>query len=1070
MIGQDIVHSGSHGKVKTPKHMALAMAVRHLTGSKQIIKILNRMGHCASYDTVEMIDTALAREILAKTEEEGVAKPSNIAPGGFIQFAADNNDIHEETLDGKQTTHATTLVVYQKGHFGAAPLQRVYADHSQRKRSLTSEIIGPNIADFGAFGKRPDIPNIVNLANRKWFRADDKILSGPNSIDLAWALVRLFPVTLYKVETDIDVSSEQTVPSWSGFNTLFTPCATVTTSIGYCLMINGPSTDYSTVYTVMKTVQKMVDRIGQSDCVITFDLAIYMKAKEIQWRLDEEFRDTVIRMGGFHIILNFLAVIGKMYDNSGLEDLLIESGVYASGTASQLLKGKQYNRGIRAHKLVSEAFFRLQWSEFLSWMSKSNQAPANGELIEAKIDTLMKAITLEDAIAEPLEELTEAMTPLVEQFDEFKAEGRKASYMFAFWDEYLEMVSLMHSFIRAERSGDWSLHLNATAGMMPYFCAMDRMNYSRWLPIYLADMNSLPEMHPVVFEEFMNGNHAVSRSKQAFAQVWTDMALEQSVNLDSKRKGGIIGISRKPGALERWFLTSHERTAITTALKQMCDLDDSESQTLHKDCSSGRIKRDEEDVIKLMDPFTSEFMANPFVFEVQSDTDDKPIDLSNFATGVLAPQKVTDRLITAKKIGQDHIDVFIKERLETREKRFWDPFKQLKIATFASLSKTSTARTAEEKAVSISADRDLFGRLIIAAKSRAIDLKEVFSYELSSVPFALSHKDGSLRKSEKSVLMSILEERVHVYPQLPSEGDVPTAVMIDGMAFIQKLRSGGAVNFGDLCMWYYRQLVNAFRRCTRIDVVFDTYRDISIKSGERERRGASSHSLEVTIHSPATPVPRQWQKYISSAKNKTNLCAFLVGAWCEIGKEELQEDQTLVIAGGFGDNEKVVLVRTGEAIEIAALYSDHEEADTRLLLHAKHAAPDFTRIVVQSPDTDVLVLCCSQFSLLGCDELWFHTGTRDKTRYIPVHSISVSIGSSLCKALPGFHALTGCDSTSSFYGIGKKKAWNVIEKSSEFQTALGRLGQTISLSKKRQEMYEKSFADFTPQLRKLGQL
>ena len=33
------------------------------------------MGHCASFDTVEMIDTALAREILAKTETEGVAIP-----------------------------------------------------------------------------------------------------------------------------------------------------------------------------------------------------------------------------------------------------------------------------------------------------------------------------------------------------------------------------------------------------------------------------------------------------------------------------------------------------------------------------------------------------------------------------------------------------------------------------------------------------------------------------------------------------------------------------------------------------------------------------------------------------------------------------------------------------------------------------------------------------------------------------------------------------------------------------------------------------------------------------------
>ena len=165
-----------------------------------------------------------------------------------------------------------------------------------------------------------------------------------------------------------------------------------------------------------------------------------------------------------------------MDDNSGLEDLLIESDVYASGTASQLLKGKQYTRGVRAHKLVSEAFFRLQWSDFLSWLSKSNQAPANSEVTEAKIDALVKAVTLQEAIAEPLEELITAMTPLTEQFNSFKTEGQKSSFMFAFWDEYLEMVSLMRTFIKAERSGDWSLHLKATAGMMPYFCSMDRMN------------------------------------------------------------------------------------------------------------------------------------------------------------------------------------------------------------------------------------------------------------------------------------------------------------------------------------------------------------------------------------------------------------------------------------------------------------------------------------------------------------------------------------------------------------------------------------------------------------------
>ena len=52
-----------------------------------------------------------------------------------------------------------------------------------------------------------------------------------------------------------------------------------------------------------------------------------------------------------------------------------------------------------------------------------------------------------------------------------------------------------------------------------------------------------------------------------------------------------------------------------------------------------------------------------------------------------------------------------------------------------------------------------------------------------------------------------------------------------------------------------------------------------------------------------------------------------MGAWCETGTE-LQDEQTLVIAGELADIENVVLVRPGEATEMTKLYSDHEEADT----------------------------------------------------------------------------------------------------------------------------------------------
>ena len=77
-------------------------------------------------------------------------------------------------------------------------------------------------------------------------------------------------------------------------------------------------------------------------------------------------------------------------------------------------------------------------------------------------------------------------------------------------------------------------------------------------------------------------------------------------------------------------------------------------------------------------------------------------------------------------------------------------------------------------------------------------------------------------------------------------------------------------------------------------------------------------------------------------------------------------------------------------------------------------------IVIKSPDTDVLVLCVSHFTGIGCNELWFCTGVSDRQRYIPVHSIQEKLGERLCQSLPAFHALTGCDSTSSYLVVGRR--------------------------------------------------
>ena len=65
---------------------------------------------------------------------------------------------------------------------------------------------------------------------------------------------------------------------------------------------------------------------------------------------------------------------------------------------------------------------------------------------------------------------------------------------------------------------------------------------------------------------------------------------------------------------------------------------------------------------------------------------------------------------------------------------------------------------------------------------------------------------------------------------------------------------------------------------------------------------------------------------------------------------------------------------------------------------------------------------------MSCKELWLEFGTGKNYRLIPAHEIAKSIGPESAAALSAFHAFTGCDTTSSFLGRGKKTAWQAWEQ------------------------------------------
>ena len=121
----------------------------------------------------------------------------------------------------------------------------------------------------------------------------------------------------------------------------------------------------------------------------------------------------------------------------------------------------------------------------------------------------------------------------------------------------------------------------------------------------------------------------------------------------------------------------------------------------------------------------------------------------------------------------------------------------------------------------------------------------------------------------------------------------------------------------------------------------------------------------------------------------------------------------------------------------------HEEADTRMLLHVEDAVKHgYTKVSVRTVDTDVVVLAVTAAQRLNIDELWVAFATGRSFRFLAAHEIAKTLGPNKCRALPFFHAFTGCDTVSCFGGRGKKTAWETWKSDDGVTAAFGALSAT----------------------------
>lgn len=827
-------------------------------------------------------------------------------------------------------------------------------------------------------------------------------------------------------------AADQIIPSWTGFHKSQSHKHPEYTAVSYAPVIEAKPSDMATVFTTMVRCKDMTNALGQTHAIQTFDQQLYAVAQQVKWSMPELFRNHVIRLGGFHEVTCFIASIGKIWGDAGLRDLLVDSDVYAGNSTDQMLAGKQYHRAVRGLTLSYEVMMQALIVQFIKWCEENQRAymseQACKNLVEAQEELMVGDISGE-LVAKISDYVKNEFKPLMEEFCNY---GRK-SPTFKFWLTFIDTVQVLLWNVRAERDGNWDMHIATQGAMLPTIFVANRTNYARYVPVYVLDMLELPE---VVKTEFDRGYFSYREKPGKFNGLWSDMGVEKTIIRDSKSDGGVVGLTRKPAALLRWSVTRHLMGQYAAVVRERSGiLNESEESSNSSTASS--TKRDEEHV-KAMYCHLVTNMTNPF--DVQS----LPDSLINIATGVYATKDIEKSLLGAVEKGNRQMATFVNGSLDKNgTNSFYNPITRSGLLSFADLAKKTSFRIGKNVTSSYHISPELvFRRALCLAECREdITVESVLSYPIGPVPVSLFHEDMTMRKTNKADLAHKLESETTCVEHLPQFDKSLTVFIRDAMATIQAIKPQPNCTFNDIANNYVSTLVKGFNQADTIIEVFDRYDDPnSTKAAERSRREASKDgSKEYQVIGGRIAPP--WAKFLNVTKNKQYLTHFLSTIVESSGNEKLRlnSKRAVVMAGGFENGQETKMITSAGVQKLDDMCSSQEEADTRMLLHTFDANETFKnlgvngRVVIKSPDTDVLVICVHYFEQLSnISELWIETGRTTNTtnlhRYIPVHGIFGSISLSFCRSLPAIHALTGCDSTSSIFKIGKNTVYKVASK------------------------------------------
>ena len=195
------------------------------------------------------------------------------------------------------------------------------------------------------------------------------------------------------------------------------------------------------------------------------------------------------------------------------------------------------------------------------------------------------------------------------------------------WLQFMDFVSIIRMFIRAERTVNFELHIYSSKQMLPYLAAAGHDKYAIAIRKYLQDIKNLC---PCLEKKYKEGSFTICRNEKLFwSGAFTDQVIEQTLMRSGKSQGGLINITHNDAARTKWLLSSHIVANYTEALRDLTGVTTGTWSEQHPDVQASRRKENSRHLRNFIDFFD---IHHPFKAPTN--------ELVNIATGVIASEEV----------------------------------------------------------------------------------------------------------------------------------------------------------------------------------------------------------------------------------------------------------------------------------------------------------------------------------------------------------------------------------------------------------------------------------------------